>query len=119
MSVSVEIAVAGDGLTYPKRGQVVTIHYTATTTSPKGDGAMVEFDSTHKRGKPLSFRLGSEQVVPGLEEGVAQLSVGDRAKITIPPTKGYGKKGFPGLIAPNAEMVFDVEMLSCVDVSED
>ena len=52
-------------------------------------------------------------------ECVSQLSVGDRAKITIPPTKGYGKKGFPGLIAPNAKMVFDVEMLSCVDVSED
>ena len=73
----VVVAVA-DGLTYPKRGQVVTIHYTATTTSPKGDGAMVEFDSTHKRGKPLSFRLGSEQVVPGLEEGVAQVGFPSR-----------------------------------------
>ncbi len=62
-----------DGRSYPKKFQVVTIHYTATTTSPKGDGSMVEFDSTHKRGKPLTFRLGAEQVIPGLEEGVAQV----------------------------------------------
>lgn len=46
-----------------------------------------------------------------------QLSVGDRAKITIPPSMGYGKKGFPGLIAPNAKMVFDIEMLNCVDAA--
>ena len=45
-----------------------------------------------------------------------QLSVGDRAKLTIPASKGYGKKGFPGLIAPNAVMRFDVQMLSCEDV---
>eukprot|EP00750_Incisomonas_marina_P001960 INCI11851.1.p1 GENE.INCI11851.1~~INCI11851.1.p1 ORF type:complete len:120 (-),score=15.32 INCI11851.1:134-493(-) len=119
MSVQVEIKVAGDGLSYPKKFQVVTIHYTAWTESPKGDGALVEFDSTHKRGKPLTFQLGAEQVIRGLEEGVSQLSVGDRAKITIPSSMGYGKKGFPGLIAPNAKMVFDIEMLGCVDATSE
>lgn len=62
-----------DGLSYPKKFQVVTIHYTAWTESPNGDGTLVEFDSTLKRGKPLTFQLGAEQVIRGLEEGVSQV----------------------------------------------
>lgn len=119
MSVKVEITVAGDGLSYPKKMQVVTIHYTASCPTDDGTGSWRIFDSTLKRGKPFSFCIGAEQVVPGLEEGVAQLSVGDRAKITIPAAKGYGKKGFPGLIKPNSELVFDVQMLSCTDYQEE
>ena len=48
-----------------------------------------------------------------------QLSVGDRAKIKIPAALGYGPKGFPGLVEGNQEIMFDVEMLSCVEVDPD
>jgi len=60
------------------------------------------FDSSRDRGKPLKFRVGCEQVIPGLDDGVAQLSVGERAKITIPPHLAYGEQGFPGLVPRNS-----------------
>ena len=39
----------------------------------------------------------TNQVIPGLDQGVSQLSIGERAKIIMPSTMAYGPKGFPGL----------------------
>lgn len=65
-----------------------------------------------EQGKPFKFKLGSEQVVPGLDEGVGQLSIGERAKITMPPSKAYGSKGFPGLVPPNTSLIFDLQLIT-------
>jgi len=102
----VEIFAAGDGINYPRAGQTVTVHYTGYLS----DGT--QFDSSRDRGKPFKFKLGCEQVVPGLDEGVSQLSIGERAKIMIPAALAYGERGFPGLIPPNTELVFDLELIS-------
>jgi FKBP-type peptidyl-prolyl cis-trans isomerase len=67
-------------------------------------------DSTHAQ--PFKFKLGAEQVIPGLDDGISQLSIGERAKIIIPPGLAYGTKGFPGLIPPNSTLVFDVELVT-------
>ena len=101
-----EIFTAGDGINYPKKQQTVTVHYTGYLA----DGS--QFDSSRDRGKPFKFKLGAEQVIPGLDEGVAQLSIGERAKIVIPPHLAYKKKGFPGLIPPNATLIFDIELVT-------
>ena len=103
--VTVEIFAAGGGINYPQQGQEVIIHYTACLK----DGP--EFDSTRKR-KPFRFHLLAEQVIPGLETGVSQLSIGEQAKITIPSSEAYAEKGFPGLVPANADLVFEVELLS-------
>ena len=87
----VEIFSAGDGENYPKPGHVVTVHYTGYLP----DGS--RFDSSRDRNKPFKFKLGAEQVIPGLDLGVAQLSKGERAKLTIPASLAYGERGFPGL----------------------
>ena len=73
----------------------------------------IKFDSTYSRGKnkPFQFRLYSEQVIPGLEEGVSQLSVGEKALITIPAIKAYGEKGFPGLVPKDCDVLFEVELI--------
>ena len=104
--VTVEIFTAGDGINYPKPGQTVTIHYIGYLV----DGS--QWDSSRDRGKPFKFKLGAEQVVQGLDEGVSQLSIGERAKLIIPPNLGYGAKGFPGLIPPNSTLIFDVELIT-------
>jgi len=106
MSVSVEVFAAGDGINYPRPGNTVTIHYTGFLP----DGR--RFDSSRDRGKPFKFKLGCEQVIPGLDLGVAQLSVGERAKITIPSRLAYGDKGFPGLIGKNMDLTFDMELIT-------
>mmetsp|Transcript_6371 Transcript_6371/g.7758 ORF Transcript_6371/g.7758 Transcript_6371/m.7758 type:complete len:110 (+) Transcript_6371:113-442(+) len=104
--VRVEIFAAGDGINYPSTGQTVTVHYTGFLP----DGTM--FDSSRDRGKAFQFKLGSEQVIPGLDKGISQLSIGERAKIMIPPAYAYGERGFPGLIPPNSGLIFDLELLS-------
>nr|QSL83326.1 FKBPd-NZ-hcvS-MS2CP-tevS-DHFRd [synthetic construct]QSL83328.1 FKBPd-NZ-hcvS-MS2CP-tevS-DHFRd [synthetic construct] len=103
--VQVETISPGDGRTFPKRGQTCVVHYTGMLE----DGKKV--DSSRDRNKPFKFMLGKQEVIRGWEEGVAQMSVGQRAKLTISPDYAYGATGHPGIIPPHATLVFDVELL--------
>ena len=105
MGVEIETSQAGDGNTFPQTGQTVTVHYTGTLT----DGT--KFDSSRDRGQPFQFVIGKGQVIKGWDEGVAQLSVGQRATLTCSPDYAYGDRGYPGLIPPASTLVFDVELL--------
>ncbi|XP_053308904.1 peptidyl-prolyl cis-trans isomerase FKBP1A [Spea bombifrons] len=105
MGVQVECITPGDGRTFPKRGQTVVVHYDGTLENGK------KFDSSRDRGKPFKFRMGQQEVIRGWEEGIAQMSVGQRARLTISPDYAYGSKGHPGVIPPNACLIFDVELL--------
>lgn len=51
------------------------------------------------------------EVIKGWDEGLTQMSVGQRAKLTISADYGYGSKGVPGSIPPNSTLIFDVELL--------
>jgi hypothetical protein len=68
------------------------------------------FDTTYKRNRPLKFKLGCQQVVEGWDEGVSQLSLGEMATIRMPAAKAWGKTGIPGLIPPNEDLEFEVEL---------
>jgi len=105
MGVEVETLKPGDGVSFPKTGQKVQVHYTGTLTDGK------KFDSSRDRNKPFEFVIGAGQVIRGWDEGVAQMSIGQRAKLTCSPDYAYGAKGYPGIIPPNSVLVFDVELL--------
>lgn len=104
--LKIETLVAGDGTTYPKSGDTLTMHYTGTLAS---DGK--QFDCSRQRNEPFKFTIGVGQVIEGWDEGVMSLSLGQRAKLFIPSEMGYGKGGAGGDIPPNADLVFDVEVL--------
>ena len=105
MGVEIETLQPGDGQTFPQTGQTVQVHYTGTLT----DGT--KFDSSRDRGQPFEFRIGMGQVIRGWDEGVAQLSVGQRARLTCSADFAYGSRGYPGIIPPDSTLVFDVELL--------
>ncbi|KAH7642074.1 peptidyl-prolyl cis-trans isomerase Fkbp12 [Dermatophagoides farinae] len=106
MGVEVQTISPGNGSTFPKTGQTVVVHYTGTLD----DGN--KFDSSRDRGRPFKFRIGRGEVIKGWDVGVAQMSVGQRAKLICSPDFAYGNRGHPGIIPPNATLTFDVELLA-------
>ncbi|XP_028986972.1 peptidyl-prolyl cis-trans isomerase FKBP1A-like [Betta splendens] len=107
MGVDIETIRPGDGRTFPKRGCTVTVHYVGTLTNGK------KFDSSRDRGEPFQFNLGKGEVIRGWDEGVAQMSVGQVARLICSPDYAYGPRGYPPTIPANAVLVFEVELLHC------
>jgi FKBP-type peptidyl-prolyl cis-trans isomerase len=97
-----QVVGAGDEAT---AGNTVDVHYTGTLKDGK------KFDSSLDRGKPFSFKLGAGQVIKGWDEGVAGMKVGGKRKLVIPSNLAYGKSGAGGVIPPDAELTFVVELL--------
>merc|ERR1712176_1073110 len=102
--VDIETITEGSGNS-PTPGSTVSVHYTGTLTSGQ------KFDSSRDRGKPFEFTIGVGQVIKGWDEGVAKMSVGEKAKLTCSPDYAYGERGYPGVIPPKATLVFDVELI--------
>ena len=94
----------GNG-TQAEKGKTVSVHYEGCLSNGQ------VFDSSYSRNQPIDFTLGVGQVIPGWDEGIALLKVGDKARLVIPSHLAYGSTGAGGVIPPNATLIFDVELM--------
>lgn len=98
-----EVIVAGNGAR-PKATDKVTVHYQGKLASGQ------EFDSSYKRGEPIS--LGLNQVIRGWTEGLQLMPVGSKYRLFIPSSLGYGEIGGGDAIPPYSALIFEVELIS-------
>ena len=101
--VTVTHLKAGTGK-QPTASSVVKVHYEGKLTN----GTV--FDSSYQRGQPATFPLN--RVIPCWTEGVQTLKVGGKATLQCPSRTAYGPAGAGGVIPPNADLVFTVELIS-------
>ena len=90
MGVQIETIAPGDGKNFPKPGDTIDMHYVGTLQS---NGS--KFDSSRDRGQPFRTRIGVGQLIRGWDEGVPQLSLGQKARLICSPDYAYGPRGFP------------------------
>jgi len=110
--VTVEVVgeVPADCERKTKKFDQLSMHYTGTLTETG-----VKFDSSHDRNEPFKFQLGTGQVIKGWDEGLTDMCVGEKRKLTIPSSKGYGEAGAGEMIPPNAGLTFEVELTNIED----
>jgi FKBP-type peptidyl-prolyl cis-trans isomerase len=100
-----KIITAGTGAK-PTLGQSVTVNYKGSTIDGK------EFDNSYKRNRSETFKLEKGGLIEGWVEALQMMPVGSTWHIVIPSSLGYGDKGSPPVIEPNAVLVFDIELVS-------
>ena len=105
MKLEVTDVSSGTGVA-AQRGDGLAIHYRGTLENGK------EFDSSYPRGETLDFTLGAGELIKGMDEGLVGLKVGGKRRLRIPPNMGYGAGGVPGVIPPNAVLIFEVELMA-------
>lgn len=98
-----KVIESGAGNT-PTMSDTVSAHYAGKLI----DGA--EFDSSYKRGEPLTIPVGG--VIKGWTEALLMMKEGDKWELYIPPELGYGEAGAGGVIPGNAALIFEVELVA-------
>jgi hypothetical protein len=104
-SLLVHDVIAGTGAAATD-GSSVTVQYTGAIYAT-GAG----FQSSYDTGQPFTFTLGSGQVIPGFDAGVAGMKVGGRRELIIPPALGYQDQAQPGIPA-NSTLIFIIDLVS-------
>jgi len=89
----------------PQMNDTVEVHYTGMFLDE------TIFDSSIKRNESFKFVLGQKQVIPGWDEGVAEMRKGEKFRLIIPSFLAYGQKGYSDLIAPYTTLMFDIELI--------
>ncbi|GFG34616.1 hypothetical protein Cfor_01944 [Coptotermes formosanus] len=95
--------------TKSKNGDMLTMHYKGTLQ----DGTT--FDSSYDRDQPFTFQLGVGQVIKGWDQGLRDMCVGEKRKLTIPPQLAYGDRGAGNVIPPDATLTFEVDLINIGD----
>ena len=100
----IDVQTEGQGRA-AQQGDTVSVHYTGQLT----DGTV--FDSSYDRGEPIEFPVGVGMVIPGWDQALLGMREGTAARLSIPSDLAYGPYGAAGVIPPNADLIFDIELV--------
>jgi FK506-binding protein 1 len=104
---SVRHIKAGDGKNFPPAGSQVSVHYTGTFPE-----SGKKFDSSVDRNRPFTFTLQRGHVIKCWDQVVAAMTLGEKIYVICPSRLAYGERGAGGVIPPNADIAFEIELLS-------
>ncbi|MFH1643626.1 MAG: FKBP-type peptidyl-prolyl cis-trans isomerase [bacterium] len=100
---------ADDAAKVAQEGNKVMVHYTGYLSDKGKPGQKI--DSSVDRGQPFGFTLGKKQVIVGFDEGVKEMKVGEKRRLTIPSYLAYGKNKVGNIIPEDSTLIFDVELI--------
>ncbi|KAH8556281.1 peptidyl-prolyl cis-trans isomerase FKBP3-like protein [Umbelopsis sp. PMI_123] len=103
-----EIMKKGNKTSFPQKGDMVAVWYTGTLE----DGNVFDTNIGKKKAQPLKFKVGTNRVIRGWDEALLTMSKGEKCKIFVEAPWAYGKKGVEGVIPPNANLIFEIELVS-------
>ncbi|RCI11960.1 hypothetical protein L249_4623 [Ophiocordyceps polyrhachis-furcata BCC 54312] len=108
LQIDVTLPVECDRKT--KNGDSISMHYRGTLKSSGN-----QFDASYDRNQPLTFTLGSGQVIKGWDQGLLDMCIGEKRTLTIPPALGYGQRAM-GPIPAGSTLVFETELMAIAGV---
>lgn len=96
-------------------GKCYHLHYTGWLSNGRQFDTSRGTDANGRLQTPIAFRQGARQVIPGWERSIVGMRVGGERRLFIPSYLGYGERGAPPAIPPNASLVFDVELMAVTE----
>lgn len=93
----------------PLRGEKVTVDYTGWLLEGK-DHVGTKFDSSVDRGQKFQFPVGLGHVITGWDIMVADMKIGEKRIVILPPAYAYGSRGAGNVIKPNSTLIFEIEL---------
>lgn len=105
----IEDLLEGSGTTVKKGGALITAHYRGFLE----DGT--QFDSSYDRGEPFQVVLSRNKVIAAWVEGLKGMKVGGKRRLLVPSALGYAERGFGDKIPPNANLIFEIELLDALN----
>lgn len=93
-----------------ERGMVATIHFIGWLDENGARGR--EIYNSRSEGRPVSFVIGTDGVMPGWNEGLLGMQPGGARMLLLPPAMAYGERAVAGVIPANAPMMFRIELVS-------
>ena len=100
-----EVLVEGQGET-PPLGSRVLVHYTGML--PGGE----TFASTRGSAGPREFKLDRMKLIDGWVEALLSMKKGEKRKLKVPSALAYGQRGYLGLVMPNSDLTFELELVA-------
>jgi len=107
----IKIKKEGDKTTFPIEGSLVTLHYCGYVIDREGNKDK-EFESSHDKGEPYTFKVGLGRVIKGWDEAIPHISEGTECELIVRSDYAYGARHIAnGLIPPSSDLRFEMEII--------